>query len=78
METETILILLCSVAATGAIAVHQLHVPYTVVLVVSGLALGILSLFTLWHRLVGRPASEYGRLCHGTGATGEVAAGGGR
>ena len=21
----------------------------------------------LWHRLLGRPASEYGRLCHGAG-----------
>ena len=28
---------------------------------------------TLWHRLLGRPASEYGRLCHGGGAHGRGA-----
>ena len=46
MQTETILILLFSVAAAVAIAVRQLHVPYTVALVLTGLALGILNLFT--------------------------------
>ena len=49
MQTETILILLFSVAAAVAIAVRQLHVPYTVALVLSGLALGILNLFTPPH-----------------------------
>jgi monovalent cation:H+ antiporter, CPA1 family len=49
MQTETILILLFSVAAAVAIAVRQLHVPYTVALVLTGLALGILNLFTPPH-----------------------------
>jgi len=49
LETETILILLFSVAAAVAIAVRQWHVPYTVALVLSGLALGILNLFTPPH-----------------------------
>ncbi|MGH7182807.1 MAG: cation:proton antiporter, partial [Nitrospiraceae bacterium] len=46
MQTETIVILLFSVAAAVAIAVRQLHVPYTVALVLTGLTLGILNLFT--------------------------------
>ena len=49
MQTETILILLFTVAAAVAIAVRQLHVPYTVALVVTGLVLGILNLFTPPH-----------------------------
>jgi monovalent cation:H+ antiporter, CPA1 family len=49
MQTETILILLFSVAAAVAIAVRQLHVPYTVALVLTGLALGILNLFAPPH-----------------------------
>jgi CPA1 family monovalent cation:H+ antiporter len=49
LETETILILLFSVAAVVAIAVRQLRVPYTVALVLTGLALGILNLFTPPH-----------------------------
>ncbi|MGD9948120.1 MAG: Na+/H+ antiporter [Desulfobulbus sp.] len=49
MQTETILILLFSIAAAVAIAVRQLHVPYTVALVLTGLALGILNLFTPPH-----------------------------
>ena len=49
MHTETILILLFSVAAVVAIAVRLLHVPYTVALVLSGLALGIQNLFTPPH-----------------------------
>ncbi len=49
MQTETILILLFSVAVAVAIAVRQLHVPYTVALVLTGLALGILKLFTPSH-----------------------------
>jgi CPA1 family monovalent cation:H+ antiporter len=49
VQTETILILLFSVAAAVAIAVRQLHVPYTVALVLTGLALGILNLFTPPH-----------------------------
>ena len=49
MQTETILILLFSIAAVVAIAVRQLQVPYTVALVLSGLALGILNLFTSPH-----------------------------
>ena len=32
----------------------------------------------LWHRLLGRPPSEYGRLCHGPGATSGTTAAGGR
>ena len=43
------MILLFSVAAAVAIAVRQLHVPYTVALVLTGLALGILHLFTPPH-----------------------------
>lgn len=49
MQVETVLILLFSVAAAVAIAVRQLHVPYTVALVISGLALGIVNLFTPPH-----------------------------
>jgi len=49
VQTETILILLFSIAAAVAIAVRQLHVPYTVALVLSGLALGVLNLFTPPH-----------------------------
>jgi CPA1 family monovalent cation:H+ antiporter len=49
VQTDTILILLFSVAAAVAIAVRQLHVPYTVALVLTGLALGILNLFTPPH-----------------------------
>jgi CPA1 family monovalent cation:H+ antiporter len=49
LQTETILILLFSIAAAVAIAVRQLHVPYTVALVLSGLALGVLNLFTPPH-----------------------------
>jgi CPA1 family monovalent cation:H+ antiporter len=49
MQAETILILLFSIAAAVAIAVRQLHVPYTVALVLTGLALGILNLFTPPH-----------------------------
>ena len=49
MQTETILILLFSLAAAVAIAVRQLHVPYTVALVLTGLALGLLNLFTPPH-----------------------------
>jgi CPA1 family monovalent cation:H+ antiporter len=49
MHTETILILLFSVAAAVAIAVRQLRVPYTVALVLTGLTLGILNLFTPPH-----------------------------
>ncbi len=46
MHAETVLILLFSVAAAVAIAVRQLRVPYTVALVLTGLMLGILKLFT--------------------------------
>jgi CPA1 family monovalent cation:H+ antiporter len=46
MQAEMIFILLFSVAATVAIAVRQLNVPYTVALVLTGLALGFLNLFT--------------------------------
>jgi CPA1 family monovalent cation:H+ antiporter len=49
MQTETIFILLFSVATVVAIAVQQLHVPYTVALVLTGLALGIFKLFTPPH-----------------------------
>ena len=49
MQTETIFILLFSVATVVAIAVRQLHVPYTVALVLTGLALGIFNLFTPPH-----------------------------
>jgi CPA1 family monovalent cation:H+ antiporter len=49
VQTDTILILLFSVAAAVAIAVRQLHLPYTVALVLTGLALGILNLFTPPH-----------------------------
>lgn len=43
------MILLFSVAAAVAIAVRQLHVPYTVALVLTGLVLGILNLFAPPH-----------------------------
>jgi CPA1 family monovalent cation:H+ antiporter len=46
MQTEMILILLFSVAAAVAIAVRQVHMPYTVALVLAGLTLGILNAFT--------------------------------
>jgi CPA1 family monovalent cation:H+ antiporter len=46
MQTEMILILLFSVAAAVAIAVRQVHMPYTVALVLAGLTLGILNVFT--------------------------------
>lgn len=46
MQTEMILILLFSVAAAVAIAVRQVHMPYTVALVLAGLMLGILDVFT--------------------------------
>jgi CPA1 family monovalent cation:H+ antiporter len=46
MQTEMILILLFSVAAAVAIAVRQVHMPYTVALVLAGLTLGILDVFT--------------------------------
>ena len=49
MQTETIVILLFSVAVAVAIVVRQLHVPYTVALVLTGLTLGILNLFTPPH-----------------------------
>jgi Na+:H+ antiporter len=49
VQTETIFILLFMVAAAVAIAVRQLRVPYTVALVLTGLALGILKLFTPPH-----------------------------
>jgi CPA1 family monovalent cation:H+ antiporter len=49
VQTETILILLFLVAAAVAIAVRQLRVPYTVALVLTGLALGLLKLFTPPH-----------------------------
>jgi CPA1 family monovalent cation:H+ antiporter len=49
METEAILIVLFSVAAVVAILVRQLHVPYTVALVLTGLALGILNAFAPPH-----------------------------
>lgn len=46
MQTEMMLILLFSVAAAVAIAVRQVHMPYTVALVLAGLTLGILDVFT--------------------------------
>ena len=46
MQTETIVILLFSVAATVAMVVRQLYMPYTVALVLAGLALGIVNIFT--------------------------------
>lgn len=49
MQPETILILLFCIAAAVAIAVRQLHVPYTVALVITGLALGLLNLFPAPH-----------------------------
>jgi CPA1 family monovalent cation:H+ antiporter len=49
VQTETILILLFSVAAAVAIVVRQWHVPYTVALVLAGLALGIVNVFTPPH-----------------------------
>jgi monovalent cation:H+ antiporter, CPA1 family len=45
MQTETLIVLLFSIAATVAIIVRQLHIPYTVALVLTGLTLGILNLF---------------------------------
>jgi CPA1 family monovalent cation:H+ antiporter len=49
METETILILLFVVATTVAIAVQRLALPYTVALVFTGLALGLLHAFEAPH-----------------------------
>ncbi len=49
VQTETVLILLFSVVAVVAIAVRQLRVPYTVALVLTGLGLGIVRLFTPPH-----------------------------
>jgi CPA1 family monovalent cation:H+ antiporter len=46
MQAESILILLFSVAAVVAMAVRLLRVPYTVALVLAGLALGIIQVFT--------------------------------
>lgn len=63
MPTETILILLFSIAAPVAIAVRQLHVPYTVVLVLTGLALGILNLFMPPHLTKELLFTVSGRAC---------------
>ena len=49
MEAETILILLFVVATAVAIAVQRLAVPYTVALVLTGLALGLLNAFEAPH-----------------------------
>jgi CPA1 family monovalent cation:H+ antiporter len=49
VQTESILILLFSVATVVAIVVRQVHMPYTVALVLAGLALGILNVFTPPH-----------------------------
>ncbi|MGC8536403.1 MAG: cation:proton antiporter [Rhizomicrobium sp.] len=49
MQLQTILLLLFSVVAAVAIAVRRLHMPYTVGLVLTGLALGIMNLFTPPH-----------------------------
>ncbi|MCB2226030.1 MAG: Na+/H+ antiporter [Desulfarculaceae bacterium] len=49
MNVETVLILLFSVAAGVAVAVRQLHLPYTVALVLGGLLLGIFNFFTPPH-----------------------------
>ncbi len=49
MQNETTVILLFSVAVAVAIVVRQLHVPYTVALVLTGLTLGTLNLFTPPH-----------------------------
>src|SRR5664280_1813988 len=49
METETILILLFVVVTAVAIAVQRLAVPYTVALVLTGLALGLLHVFEAPH-----------------------------
>jgi Na+:H+ antiporter len=49
VQIETILILLFSVATVVAIVVRQVHMPYTVALVLAGLALGILNIFTPPH-----------------------------
>jgi CPA1 family monovalent cation:H+ antiporter len=49
VSTETVFILLFSVAVVVAIAVRQLHVPYTVALVLTGLALGMLNLLSPPH-----------------------------
>ena len=49
METETIFILLFVVATAVAIAVQRLAVPYTVALVITGLALGFLHAFEAPH-----------------------------
>ena len=49
MQFESILLLLFLVAVAVAIAARQLHVPYTVALVLTGLGLSILNLFTPPH-----------------------------
>lgn len=46
MQAEIILVLLFSVAAGVAIIVRRVHMPYTVALVLAGVSLGILQLFT--------------------------------
>jgi CPA1 family monovalent cation:H+ antiporter len=46
MYTETILIVLFSVAMTVAIIIRLLHMPYTVALVLAGLVLGMLHTFS--------------------------------
>ena len=49
MLAEMILVLLFSVAAGVAIVVRRVHMPYTVALVLAGVTLGILHLFTPPH-----------------------------
>lgn len=49
MPAEMIFVLLFSVAAGVAIVVRQVHMPYTVALVLAGVTLGILHLFTPPH-----------------------------
>ncbi len=49
METETVLILLFVVVTAVAIAVQRLAIPYTVALVLTGLALGMLHAFEAPH-----------------------------
>jgi CPA1 family monovalent cation:H+ antiporter len=49
VQTETIIILLFSVAAAVAMVIRLLHVPYTVALVLAGLGLGIANIFAAPH-----------------------------
>ncbi|HEY4340719.1 MAG TPA: sodium:proton antiporter [Steroidobacteraceae bacterium] len=49
MQTDTLIILLFSIAAAVAILARQLNLPYTVALVLTGLALGALDLFSPPH-----------------------------